>query len=212
MPKQYCTVKYPDFSKAIQCCLEEGEDGHSCYCAKSDWRSTFRQLLLLQSCWKYLVMKARCPLNKVWYYFFDKCLPFGSSVSCAHFQAFSDAIAHIMYVKTGKDPVNYLDNFLFLALLKWFCNHQVQVFLKICAQIKFPVSLGKTFWATTLITFLGMLIDTEKQIVSIPQDKIEKTVELIGKILAKKKQKATVIAIQQICGMLNFLCRAINPR
>ena len=156
-------------------------------------------------------MKARCPLNKVWYYFFNKCLPFGSSVSCAHFQAFSDAIAHVMYVKTGKDPVNYLNDFLFLALLKWFCNHQLYVFLKICAQIQFPVSLEKTFWASTLITFLGMLIDTEKRVVSIPRDKIEKTVVMIEKLLLKKKRKATVIMIQQICGLLNFLCRAITP-
>ena len=78
-----------------------------------------------------------------------------------HFQAFSDAIAHIMRVKTGKNNVNYLDDFLFIALMKWMCNMQTQLFLEICEQIKFPVALEKTFWATTVITFLGMLLDTE---------------------------------------------------
>ena len=104
---------------------------------------------------------AKSPLQCRFYYFVDKCMPFGSSISCAHFQAFSNAISHVMTVKTGKKNVNYLDDFLFIAFLRWVCNQQVQSFLDICSQIPFPVSMEKMVWACMMIVFLGMLIDTE---------------------------------------------------
>ena len=92
-PKELCSVEYPDFDKAIQLCLRAGK---SCKISKSDMRSAFRNLGMKKSHWRFLVMKAQSPLDEKIYYFIDKCLPFGSSISCAHFQAFSNAIAHIV--------------------------------------------------------------------------------------------------------------------
>ena len=204
-PKQKCTVTYPEFSKAIQMCIREGVN------CKCDWKSAFRHFLILNKYWKFLTMKAKNPVNNEWYYFIDKCMPFGSSVSCAHFQAFLDAIAFVMWKKTEKEVINYLDDFLFIALMAWFCNHQVEVFLKVCSQIKFPVSLEKTFWVSPIIVFLGMLIDNEKQRISIPQSKIEKALKQIHGIINSKKRKTMVTQIQKLCGLLNFFCRAILP-
>ena len=50
-------------------------------------------------------------------FFVDKCMPFGASISCAHFKKFLDTVAHIVQYKTHKKPINYLDNFFFAALL-----------------------------------------------------------------------------------------------
>ena len=156
-------------------------------------------------------MKAKSPLDGKWYYFIDKCMPFGSSISCAHFQEFSNAISHVMHYRCGHENVNYLDDFLFIAFLRWVCNNQVEVFLEICELIQFPVALEKTFWADTLMTFLGMLIDTKNQLILIPSEKISKAQAQINRILNSRRRKATVLQIQQLCGLLNFLCRAIVP-
>ena len=156
-------------------------------------------------------MKAKDPETGIWFYFVDKCMLFGSNISCAHFQAFSNAIAHVMKIKSGKENVNYLDDFLFIALLKWLCNQQIQQFLDLCESIKFPVALEKTFWVTTLIAFLGMLIDTEKQIILLPKDKVERALLQIRAITNHPKRKSTVPRTQKLCGLLNFLCRAIYP-
>ena len=83
-------------------------------------------------------MKAESPIDGQMYFFVDKCLPFGSSISCAHFQHFSDAVAHIVRHKTGKDLINYLDDYLFIALLKAICEGQLQTFLG-CLRIN-PIS------------------------------------------------------------------------
>ena len=118
-------------------------------------------------------------------------------------------MAHIVSFKTGKELVNYLDDFLFVAFLALCCNRQLETFLEICKQIRFPVSEEKTFWVSTWMTFLGMLLDTVNQTVSIPVEKISKAKKMIGEVMTKKK--LTVNQLQKICGILNFLGRAVLP-
>ena len=134
----------------------------------------FRNLGIKKKHWHFLIMKARCPSTGKWKFFVEKAVPFGSSISCSHFQHVSNAVAHIVRFRTKHDNVNYLDDYLFASLIKAICNGQVRVFMDICNAIALPVNIEKTFWGTTLLTFLGMLLDTENQTVSIPTDKIEK--------------------------------------
>ena len=203
-PREICKVKYCEFDDAIKRCLEEGV---GCFISRSDFSAAFRNLGIKKEHWPLLVMKARCPLDQKWYFFVDKCLPFGASISCSHFQAFSDAVAFLVFNRTSKKVTNYLDDFLFAALLGLICNQQVKVFLEICRIINFPVNKEKTFWGTTRLTFLGLLIDTLRQVVCIPVEKVARATSLITEILAKRK--VTVHQLQKLCGFLNFLCRAV---
>ena len=141
----------------------------------------------------------------------DKCLPFGSSISCAIFQAISDAIAWVVEQRMKKPNVNYLDDYLFAAAMKALCNSQIQYFLEVCDQISFPVAMEKTFWATNLLTFLGMLLDTKRQIICIPMDKLIKAINWVDYFLNKKNKKATILEFQKLTGVLNFLCKCIVP-
>ena len=150
--KDLCSVTYPSFDQAIQLCLEAGK---CCFLCKSDMTSAFRNLGIKKKHWKYLLMKAELPLDGKVYFFVDKCLPFGSSISCAHFQALSATVAFLVSWRTGEKLINYLDDYLFVALLKALCEQQLRVFLDICDQIKFPVSLDKTFWGPTRWFSLG---------------------------------------------------------
>ena len=202
-PKDKCSVVYPDFAEAIQLCLQTGR---SCKIACSDMKSAFCNLGILRQHWKFLVMKARSPVDGQWYYFVDKCLPFEAAISCTHFQCFSNAVAHLVKYWTGKPVINYLDDYLFVALLKLLCNQQVNVFLAICEQIRFPVSMEKTFWGATIMVFLGLLIDTVAQTVSIPVNKVLKVRNLITRVL--NKRKLTLKELQQIwiSELLGVLC------
>ena len=76
-------------------------------------------------------------------------------------------------------------------------------------EIRFPVSLKKTFWGSQLLAFLGFLLDMVNKRVRIPVDKVVKALTLIEEFLSCKK--TTVRKIQKLCGFLNFLCRAIPP-
>ena len=208
IPKEKCSVKYPDFEEAVKICIAQGV---GCCITKSDMSSAFRQVPLRKDQWFLLVMKAVHPITKKTYYFVDKCLHFGSSISCAIFQEISDAISFLASYRTGKKNVNYLDDYLFAAALKRLCDMQVTVFLDICQEICFPVALEKTYWGSTLLTFLGLLLDTQKQIVCIPLEKINKAMDHIEFFLNKENKKVTVLQCQKLCGILNFLCRCIIP-
>ena len=207
-PREYCKVKYPDFSEAVKLCLSAGKFAKL---AKSDVRSAFRNLGMSPKWFKFLIMKAKSPINGRFYYFIDKCLPFGSSISCSHYQRVSNCIAHIVRFRTQRNLVNYLDDYFFAALLKTVCDYQVKEFLKVCSEINLPISIEKTFWGATIMVFLGLLLNTESQTVSIPIQKIERAFELINAVLNKKSKKITVNQLQKICGFLNFLGRAIVP-
>ena len=125
-PKEFCSVNYPSFDNAVRRCDEEFRQFETnnelvlkeIYVGKSDWKSAFRNLGMLPKHFCYLIMKAKDPVSGKTFYFIDKCLPFGASISCAHFQNFSDAMAHVMMTKLGKRVINYLDDFLFVAYLR----------------------------------------------------------------------------------------------
>ena len=140
-PKEECTIKYPDFSEAIKLCLIKGK---GCKISRSDVKSAFRVLGIKREHWKYLVMKAVNPADGKTYYFFDKAVPFGSSISCCHFQRVSNSIAHIVSYRIKKPLVNYLDDFLTCHLIKLLCNRQLQEFIKLCGEIGMPINLEKT--------------------------------------------------------------------
>ena len=206
-PHEMCTVSYADFDSAVELCRKAGV---SCSMAKSDFSSAFHQLCIRVSDWKFLIMKARCPLDGKFYYFVDKCLPFGAAISCAHFQRFLDAVAYIFKARTGKTTINYLDDYFFVALLATLCNGQVEEFLQICAIINFPVLLDKTVFATTRLVFLGLLLNSDLQLVMVPWDKVETGRELVEHMLSKKK--TTLHDLQKLTGFLNFIGHAIVPR
>ena len=217
-PEWLCKVKYPDISNAIRLCISEaGTRSRPVFIARSDVSAAFRNLCVSKRYWKYLVMKAKSPFDHLWYYFFDKCLAFGASISCAHYQKVSDAITHIVQYRTNKDTVNYLDDNFFCALLKLICNSRMDGFLDICNRIGMPISLEKTTWGSTLMVFLGFLIDTVHRWVLIPCEKLTRGLNMINHVLEiceiKKatQRKITIHQLQSICGFLNFLGRVIIP-
>ena len=85
IPSEECSVIYPQFDEAVKLCLEAGKSANA---SKSDMASAFRHVPLRLADFCLLVMKAVCPANGRTYFFVDKCLPFGSSISCKIFQEF----------------------------------------------------------------------------------------------------------------------------
>ena len=104
---------------------------------------------------------------------------------------------------------NYLDDYLLLAITLAKCNQLMLSFLQLCDQIRLPISMEKTEWATPLLVFLGILLNGVTLSLSLPLQKRLKAISLLEIFLDKKK--ATVRELQQLCGYLNFLCRAIIP-
>ena len=126
-------------------------NGHKVvFLGKTDLSSAFRVLPLKRKCFQWLIMKAEDPRDGRIKYFVEKCLPFGASISCSHYQRFSNALKHIMEFRTGerKALTNYLDDFLFIAVFKYMCNNLIREFMKLCQELNVPIAKEKTEWAT----------------------------------------------------------------
>lgn len=76
-------------------------------------------------------------------------------------------------------------------------------------SIHFPISDEKTVYATTLIVFLGLLINSVTRTLCILVDKRDAALGQIDMILWSKKIK--MHKLEALTGLLNFLCRAIVP-
>ena len=202
-PSELCTVKYTEFDTAVQLCLSYTSDNNPIYLSKSDAQSAFRVVGLEPGSWSWTILKAISPFDSQIYYFVDKCLPFGSSISCALFQKILDAVAFLVTYRTRVALINYLDDFLFISARRDACNQQLFTFLAVSKEINMPISEEKTIEATTSLSFLGFLIDGECRMILIP---IEKTVEanlLISEHLEQGKRKTTLLKLQQLCGFLS---------
>ena len=196
IPQDVCTVKYNDLDHAVSNCLKplKIKPGSFIWGGKTDLSSAFRVLPLKKGCWYLLVIKVKDPdTGKTWY-FIDKCLPFGSSISCALFQCFADALAHLLNYDTHNVrltvflPVtNYLDNFLFLALTLLGCNQLITHFMVLCDKIGVPIAENKMVRACLHLVFLGVLLDGERHILAVAEDKRQWMVNLFMHFLNKRR-------------------------
>lgn len=206
-PQSVKSVNYPLFDKAIQMCLKEGK---GCYLARTDCKSAFLMLPLApdQFCW--VTLMCEHPTTKVKFYFCMKTVCFGSGTSCFLYMKFSNALAHIFRHRTISGEINnYLDDFLTCKIDEEGCNGYLLCFIDICGEINLPLSEDKTCFATQLIGFLGLLIDSVRQTVSIPLEKIERGKRELD--IIRRSKKVTVHQLQKLTGLLNFLCKAIVP-
>ena len=102
-PKELCLVKYQDLDVTVQDCLrlfneavaELKHDGinlsepgaqPTVFLGKTDLSAAFRMLPLLIKCIYWLVFKVKDLVDGKTKYFIEKCLPFGESISCSHYQ------------------------------------------------------------------------------------------------------------------------------
>ena len=234
-PEHLCKGKYKDLDYAIKTSLnlikqiDEGLWNHlldpqtlnsnkfELSYSKTDVVSTFRILPMFPAHQAWLVMKAINPNTGKFVYFVDKCLPFGASISCTHFQSFSDTLAHIGEVTMQVNlslpkqiPItNYLDDFLFIAVMRYLCDLMMKNFIWVCQEIGCPISAEKTQWAEGRIVFLGMLLYGRYLTISVPEDKVQKAIQHLNQLITQRK--VTIKLVQQVAGLLNFLNKAIVP-
>ena len=170
IPKEKCSVKYRDLDHAIQNCLKilERFPDAVIWMGITDLKSAFRLVPMNKISWILLLMHATNLVDKVEYYFVDKCMPFGASISCAIFQRISNTLHHMAThrlisadVAVQRFITNYLDDFLFITVSLQGCNYMVMVFHGLCADLGIPIAEDKTMWADRQMVFLAILLDGE---------------------------------------------------
>ena len=171
--------------------------------AKCDIRSAFRLLPVLPEQYHLLGMKWNDN------YYFDKCMPMGARSSCNLFELFSTGLEFISKKANINYIIHYLDDFMIVGRSHKYCMDDLNKFLNICIELNVPIAPEKTVLPSQVIQFLGIEIDSIKQEVRLPMDKIVKCRNEIKFIIGK--DKCSLKELQSIMGLLNFACSVIMP-
>ena len=201
VPRQCASVTYASITDAAKHVVDMGRH---CFLAKTDIKSAFRIIPVHPRDRHLLGFKWQGLL------YFDNCLPMGCSSSCRIFETFSSSLEWII---TQRLPsvrvVHVLDDFLFIASSYELCQHALNNFLELCADIGVPIAPDKMMGPAQFLPFVGIQLDTNHMTASLPMDKVHKFMQVISTLISSKS--VTLKQTQSLCGMLNFACGVIAP-
>ena len=132
----------------------------------------------------------------------DKVLPFGLRSAPLIFTAVADALQWIMENK-GVHPVfYYLDDFITLGLpLSPQCQRNLEGIIHSCQSTGTPLEEDKCEGPSSVISFLGMELDSQKMEIRLPADKLERLRQLLtdwkGRKAGKKRELLSLIGYLQ---------------
>ena len=195
-----CKVTYSSLDNILDKIYELG---NRVQLAKMDIKSAFRLLLVNPADFDLMGIKFDG------FFYVDKCLPMGCSLSCKLFETFSTFLQWVVESQSGLNSIDhYLDDFIFMgADGSNNCSLLMSTFEKVCKELGVPIAKNKTVGPTTILPFLGYIIDTEQMMILIPPEKIEKLSSLLKPLLFK--QKVSLRELESVTGLMSFCSKAI---
>lgn len=104
--------------------------------------------------------------------------------------------------------LHYLDDFLFIFPgSSWVCVTLLPTMERVPADFGVPLAPDKTEGPNTVITFLGIVIDSDCMECRLPEDMIQDLRLVVQRI--KRLKKMRLRELQLLLGKLNFACHII---
>ena len=141
-------------------------------------------------------------------YYFDQTLPFGLRSSAKIFTEFAKALKYVMIQNGASHVEQYLDDFITCAPTKEQCETNLRVMIDTCNMIGFTVNPRKISYPTTVIEFLGLVIDSIKMETRISQERL---CDIITELLQFKNRRwCTKRQLLSLIGKLVFISRVVK--
>ena len=171
--------------------------------AKIDLKSAFRMIPVRRQDWELLGMQWGDQL------YIDKCLPFGLRSAPYLFSQFAEALSWILRENYQVvSHIHYLDDYLLVgAANSDLCHRYMATMLSLCQHLGIPVATNKLEGPSTSLTFLGVLIDSVKQELSLPTPKLEELKTPTQSWLTRRK--CTKRQLLSLVGKLVFAARVV---
>ena len=105
-------------------------------------------------------------------FFVDTTLPFGLRSAPKIFNAIADAVQFISVKKGIRWVTHYLDDFLVLEQPESDeCKEALSLLQEICQRLGIPLAPEKILGPSTVLEFLGIIIDTVRLTIHLPERK-----------------------------------------
>ncbi len=199
--KEQCSLSYVKIDDAIRAIKDMGKGAKMC---KLDIKNAFKIMPIRPSQMPYFMIKWR---NS--YYVYTR-LVFGSRSSPKIFDNLSRAICWIATNNYGIHTIfHLLDDFLTVQEPHTDGDRTMALLTLIFNKLCVPLSTSKTAGPTTVLEYLGVILDSDKLEARLPRDKVERIISFIDSLILKKAcSKREVL---QILGHFNFASRVILP-
>ena len=180
------------------------ELGRGTRMAKVDNRNAYRNILVHPDDRWLLGMSWRGGI------FFDAVLPFGLRSAPKIFNSVADALEWIVGNAGVKKDFHYLDDFLVLgAPGSEECADGLTTLLGLTEWLGFPVATEKVKEPTTILTFLGIEIDSESLTLRFPEEKL---VALKSPLSSWKDRRwCRKTELQSLAEKLQHACKVVRP-
>ncbi|XP_054843457.1 uncharacterized protein LOC129335043 [Eublepharis macularius] len=202
IPEHLCSVRYTSFDQAVKVVRRCGVGAEM---AKCDIKSAFRLLPVHPDDFELLGFSFEGQ------FYMDRALPMGCSISCASFERFSSFLEWALKHRLRCfDACHYLDDYLFVGPEgSGQCARLLAGFIALAEELGVPLAHEKTEGPVTVLTFLGIELDTRQQASRLPMEKLR---DLRARLASfQGKRKVSLLELQQLVGHLNFACRVVAP-
>ena len=153
--------------------------------------------------WHLLVMEWKSGI------FIDIRLPFGLRSLPKLFNILADFLARILEHQ-GVLCLHYLDEFLTIGQpCSNECYQNLHIMIQVCQLLNVPLAIGKVEGPSTLLEFLGILLDTVRMEAHLPVDKLARLRTTVSDWLDKRN--ATKRQILSLVGILQHVAKVVQP-
>ena len=172
--------------------------------AKTDLKSAFRLIPIHPDDWNLLGVYWKA------HYYVDLYLPFGLRSSPYIFNQLSDALEWILKNNYGlQHVIQILDDF-FVAEPSWVgCLKTFSTLLKAFMSLRASLVASKTLGPSQVLEFMGIVLDTNRMEVRLPEDKLSRTRELLKSFQGRRSVR--LVELQSLIGTLQFACKVVVP-
>ena len=194
---------YTSIDDAVRLLLDLGTGAQM---AKVDLKAAFRMIPVRKQDRELLGIQWRGKF----YNYVDTCLPFGLRSAPFLFNEFADTLEWILkYNYNLKWVLHYLnDYFLAGPPSSTSCKKHLCCFLQVCRKLGFPVATEKVEGPATILTFLGLELDSVKQQISLPADKLHQILQEL-QLWLRHRKTVTKRELLSLIGKLVFAARAV---
>ena len=142
-------------------------------------------------------------------FYVDLAIPFGIRSGPKIFTRFGDSLQFLLGSTGGvNNVIHYLDDFLLAGpASSLICERNLQTCFSLCEKLGVPIAEDKTEGPNTEITFLGFTLDSVKQELRLPNEKLLKVRAALSSW--DKKKSGTKRELLSLIGLLQHCCQAI---
>ncbi len=197
-----CDCTYMDIREA-QKHIQLGD-----YIAKVDLKNAYRSVNVHPSNYTFMGLAWKFQGETRERFMVDTKLPFGASKSPKIFQTLSEAVCSIMWCRFAIRVIAYLDDFLVITRTKQMCAQALRTLIFVLRRLGFDINWKKVDGPSTILTFLGVEINTERMALSLPAVKCKQFLDLLQQF--QTRQRASKRQLESLIGKLSWASQVIQ--